>query len=66
MEKKKKKKKKWPGAAALLKAINSDTGTYLNGLSLPMVMFVLSVLFFKKHVIFFVQGKPLSGVVLPR
>lgn len=47
------KKKQWPGAAALLKAINSDMGMYPNSLSLPMAVFVLGALFFyEKHVVF--------------
>lgn len=40
------KKKQWPGAAALLKAINSDMGMYPNRLSLPTAVFVLGALFF--------------------
>lgn len=47
------KKKQWPGAAALLKAINSDMGMYPNRLSLPTAVFVLGALFFyEKHVVF--------------
>lgn len=42
------KKNRWPGAAALLKAMNSDMGMYPKGLSLPTAVFVLGVSFLMK------------------
>lgn len=47
------KKKRWPGAAALLKAVNSDMGMYPNRLSLPTAVFVLGILFFVKGMLSF-------------